>query len=290
MSDSNELRVSKWPFFLGNACMLGLAYFIYLQGKSPMQPWEIGFGALCVVIGATLAVTPYIMEYRALVKYGALNRLIATSALCTATEKIQNLEALVAQISSATDQWQSAQTQADKTTDAAKEISSRMSAELKDFTAFMQKAGEGEKGTLRLEVEKLRRAENEWLNITVFILDHIFALNRAAERSGQQTLINQLAHFQNSCRDAARRVGLVPVLAEPNEPFDPQRHQTAAGEKPADDALVVEVLATGFSFQGRALRPVVVGVNTTKPGSAPETIAPSDQSQLSLEAAQAPPA
>lgn len=104
MSDSNELRVAKWPFFLGNACMLGLAYFIYWQGNFPMQPWEICLGAVCVLLGATLAITPYIMEYRALVKYGALNRLIASSALCTATEKIQNLEALVSQITSATDQ------------------------------------------------------------------------------------------------------------------------------------------------------------------------------------------
>jgi molecular chaperone GrpE (heat shock protein) len=255
-----------------------------------MQPWEIGFGALCVVIGATLAVTPYIMEYRALVKYGALNRLIATSALCTATEKIQNLEALVSQITSATDQWQTAQTQADKTTDAAKEISSRMTEELKDFTAFMQKAGEGEKATLRLETEKLRRAENEWLNVTVFILDHIFALNRAAERSGQQTLINQLCHFQNACRDAARRVGLVPVLAEANEAFDSQRHQTPEGAKPEDGSVVAEVMATGFSFQGRVLRPVVVRVNTERAGNLSEAVATAGQSHLPLETAESPPA
>ena len=289
MSDSNELRVAKWPFFLGNACMLGLAYFIYWQGNFPMQPWEICLGAVCVLLGAALAVTPYIMEYRALVKYGALNRLIASSALCTATEKIQNLEALVSQITSATDQWQTAQSQADKTTDAAKEISNRMTEELKDFTVFMQKAGEGEKATLRLEVEKLRRAENEWLNITVFILDHIFALNRAAERSGQKTLISQLGHFQAACRDAVRRVGLVPVLAELNEPFDSQRHQTPEGDKPAEGSLVVEIMATGFSFQGRALRPVVVRLNTSKAGEVSESTAPAGQNQFSLETATAPP-
>jgi len=277
--------VPKWPFFLGDALMLGLAYYIYWQqDKMPLSLWEIAAGGVCVLLGAGLAITPYILEYRALLKYGALTRLIETSALCAATEKIQNLESLVGQINIASDQWQNAQTHADKTAVTAKEISERMAAELKDFTAFMQKANEGEKSTLRLEVEKLRRAENEWLNILVFILDHIFALNRAAERSGQQNLVTQLGQFQNACRDAARRVGLIPVLAEFNETFDSKRHQTSDGTTPTEGAVVAEVLATGYSFQGRLLRPVVVRCEDLK---SPKKLAPEKpaaaQDQLPLE-------
>ncbi len=283
MSDSNELRVAKWPFFAGNLILLGLACFIYWQApQGPLKPWEITAGAVCILLGTGLAVTPYILEYRALVKYGALNRLIATSALCTATEKIQNLEALVGHITNASEQWQDAKTHADKTADAAREISDRMSAELKDFTSFMQKAGEGEKATLRLEVDKLRRAENEWLGILVFILDHVHALNRAAARSGQQTLIAQLGQFQNACRDAARRVGLIPTLAEPGEPFDPQRHQLTEGETAGEGAVVTEMLATGYSFQGRPLRPIVVSVQKSK--TVADASSAKAQSQLELAA------
>ena len=59
-------------------------------------------------------------------------------------------------------------------------------------------------------MDKLRKMEGDWLKVAVQILDHVFALFRAAERSGQPALIEQLGQFQNACRDAARRIGLVP--------------------------------------------------------------------------------
>jgi hypothetical protein len=48
-------------------------------------------------------------------------------------EKIQNLEKLAAQISSATNEWTNAQTQAEKTSAGAKEIADKMAAEVRDF-------------------------------------------------------------------------------------------------------------------------------------------------------------
>ncbi len=259
-----ELKVPKWPFFLADAFMLGLAYFLfYYQAKLPLTRWEVVACAVCVTLAALLGILPYLLEYRAVIKYGALIKLIETSSLCAATEKIQNLENCVAQIGAATDHLQTAQAQADKTAGLANDITERMAQEVKEFTAFMQKANDGEKATLRLEAEKLRRAEGEWLNVLVFTLDHIFALNKAAERSGQENLIKQLSHFQNSCRDAARRVGLVPLVAAPGDAFDPQRHQLAEGET-ATGAPIGEVVACGYSFQGKPVRPVLVKLETTE--------------------------
>jgi molecular chaperone GrpE (heat shock protein) len=224
--------------------------------------WDIAAAGICVALGASLGVLPFFLEYRALLKR------IEVSALGTAAEKIQNLEILAAQISGATNHWQSAQDQADKTAALAREISERMAAEVRDFTAFMQKINEGEKGTLRLEIEKLRRAENDWLNVLVHMLDHVYALHSAAERAGQTNLIGQLGHFQNACRDAARRVGLVPFAASHHEPFDAQRHQWADGKSPPAGAVVAEMLATGYTFQGKPLRPALVRLrNDAPPGS-----------------------
>ena len=224
MQDAQELKalkVPKWPFFLADALMLGLGYYVYWQGKQPLPLDQIITLIICVALGALLGILPYLLEYRAVIKYGALIKLIETSTLCSATEKIQDLEGFVAQITSANDNLQTAQAQADKTAGLARDITDRMATEVRDFTAFMQKANDGEKATLRLEVEKLRRTENEWLNIVVYMLDHVFALNRAAAHSGQEKLIAQLGQFQNACRDAARRVGLVPLLAtqSANEPI-----------------------------------------------------------------------
>ena len=286
--DLQELKVPKWPFFLGDAIMLGLAYYIYWQaGKLPLDRWELTALGVCAGLGVLLGVLPYLLEYRALLKYGALVKLIESSSLCAASEKIAGLESCVAQLTSATDFLQTAQTRADKTAGLAKEITDRMSAEAREFTAFLQKTNDNEKSTLRLEAEKLRRAEGEWLGVLVHILDHIFALARAAERSGQQNLIAQLHQFQNACRESARRVGLSAVLATPGDAFDAERHQSPDAEA-ANGAIIGEVLATGYTFQGKPIRPVVVriqketeSVASAQPGQKALELKP-PQSELSL--------
>jgi molecular chaperone GrpE (heat shock protein) len=172
----------------------------------------------------------------------------------------------------------------------AKAISDRMAMELKAFTEFMQRASEGERATLRLEVEKLRRSESDWLQASVRMLDHVHALHQGAVRSGQPKLLEQLTAFQNACRDAARRVGLTPFAADRAEPFNAQRHQLLDGQSaPENGATIAETVATGYTFQGRLLRPALVRlaengpVQTSEepPGSAAEQ----QQSQLPFVAA-----
>lgn len=294
MQDAQELqalKVPKWPFFFADALMLGLAYYVNWQGKLPLPLDQIITVAICVALGALLGILPYLLEYRAVIKYGGLIKLLESSTLCSATEKIQDLKGFVAQITSANDNLQTAQAQADKTASLARDITDRMAAEVRDFTTFMQKANDGEKATLRLEVEKLRRAENDWLNIVVYMLDHVFALNRAAAHSGQEKLIAQLSHFQSACRDAARRVGLVPLLAAPGDAFDSQRHQLVEGNPPTSAGIVAEMVALGFTFQGKLIRPVVVrvegGIVDAKPDATVPVAAAEDQSQLSLGATPA---
>ena len=170
----------------------------------------------------------------------------------------------------------------------AREITERMAAEVRDFTGFMQKINEGEKSTLRLEAEKLRRAETDWLQVLVHVLDHVHALHTGAARSGQPRLVEQLTHFQNACRDAARRVGLLAFAASPGEKFDTQRHQSANGDKtPPAGAVIAEALAPGYTLQGRLVRPALVrvtgdGSSETAPTQSPAASA--EQNQLPLEA------
>ena len=260
-------RLSKWPFLLGDVLLLGLASLVYAQSKPPMSAWELCTCTLCVAVGAGCAVWPFVLEYR------VLTRLMVAEQLTSAAAEIQKLEQFAGQISNATGLWQTVQESADKTANSAKEIADRMTTELQRFNEFLRSASEGEKAALRLEVEKLRRAEADWLQVLVRMLDHTYALHRAALRSGQPTLIEQLGQFQNACRDAARRVGLAPFVAAPAEPFDPQRHQPANEEvKPAADAAVDETLATGYTYQGRIFRPALVSLrngssSVSTPGS-----------------------
>lgn len=285
MQDSIAPRLAKWPFFTGNAVLLVLAWFTVHQSRRPMGSVEVFVCLACVTLGAFFSIWPYILEYRSAAK------LVQTGALTSVTSGIQNLEQVATRIDGATAQWTTVQESADKTARKANEIAQKMADEVKAFNEFLAQANDGEKATLRLEVDKLRRVETEWLQVLVRILDHVHAINRAAAQSGQSNVIEQLSRFQNACHDSARRVGLVPFTAAAEEKFDAQRHQVIHGQsKPADGALVDETVASGYTFQGRLLRPAMVRIRTEDSSgndagfteTSTETATASPQNQLPL--------
>jgi molecular chaperone GrpE (heat shock protein) len=285
MNDLNAPKLSKWPFFLGDALLLGVACFICYQSKFVLGHWELCFVVLCVVGGALLCIAPFLFEYDALVK------LTEAGGLTTVVSQLKNLEGIAGQISGATGRWHDAQDAADKTANAAREIGERMTSEVRAFTEFMQRANDSERANLRLEVEKLRRAEADWLQVLVRMLDHVFALHQGALRSGQPALIEQVGNFQNACRDAARRVGLTPFAAKEAEPFDAQRHHLVEeGTTPPPDAVVANTVAAGYTLQGRLIRPALVRLRETPAvAAAPlSETANEQQSALPLEAGSQP--
>ncbi len=258
MLDRTPPPVPKWPFFLGDAVLLGTAVFIYGSSRLPLGHWELAACVACVVLGALTGLLPFLLDYHALVQA------LRAGALGSVTGKIQQLEQLAAQIARATREWENVQLQAEKIAGEARAITERITAEARDFTQCMERMNDTEKATLRLEAEKLRRAETEWLQVLVNILDHVHALVAAAARANQPRLLEQLTRFQHACHDAARRVGVVPFVPQVGERFDPQRHQPAEGDAPSPDgALVAEALAAGFTWQGRLVRPALVRLNAS---------------------------
>jgi molecular chaperone GrpE (heat shock protein) len=251
MSDANW-KVPKWPFLAGDALLLAFAYFIVSKSPHPISNWEIVACFAAATVGTLVGILPFFLDYR------AMGKVIEAGALGSVSEKIQNLDKLAGQISSATNEWTNAQNQAEKTSAAANAIADKMTEEVQQFSEFMQKLNDHEKSALRLETEKLHRAEGEWLRVLIAILDHIFALHTAAARSGQPKLENQITYFQNACRDIVRRVGLAWFMVAPGEPFDPERHQATEQMKATADDVVAEAMAAGYTFQGRLLRPALV--------------------------------
>ena len=247
--------------------LLAFAYFVVWKSQHPIGQSEV---LLCIVVAAfaaAIGAVPFILDYRVVL------RLMEINALGSVAEQIQNLEALSSKIHAATNEWTTAQAQAEKTSAASREIADRMTSEVREFAGFMQKMNDSEKATLRLEVEKLHRGEGEWLQVLVRIFDHIFALHAAAVRSGDAKFSNPIGDFQNACRGTVRRIGLTPFVAEPDEPFDPEKHQVAGSKtKPPADAIVVETVAAGYTFQGRFLRHALVRIGEPKK-SAPIPVA-----------------
>jgi molecular chaperone GrpE (heat shock protein) len=136
--------------------------------------------------------------------------------------------------------------------------------------------------------------EGDWIKVAVAMLDHVFAITRAAERSGQANVIAQTQQLQIACRDVARRIGLAPYIPAIAEPFDGRAHQIPDSEyTPPAGAKVGAVLATGFTYQGQLLRRAVVmlegedpretatGASTKAPEPEPDE-KPSAQDELPL--------
>jgi molecular chaperone GrpE (heat shock protein) len=252
-----DWKIPKWPFFLADALLLGFAYFFILHAPRAVHYWEIA--AACVVIGGILSLIPFYLDYR------AMGKALEINALGAVAEKIQKLDTVSAQINAVTNRWEiiqeTLQAEAGKTTAAAGKMADQMAAEARQFSELMAKMNDSEKNALRLEAEKLRRSETEWLQVVVRILDHVFALHTAAVRTGDPKFTDPITNFQNACRESARRAGLVQFIAEPDEKFNAERHQVAGGrEKPAQDAVVAETIGTGYTFQGKLLRPAIVRV------------------------------
>jgi molecular chaperone GrpE (heat shock protein) len=264
MNDVRDWKIPKWPFLLGNGLLLAFAYLIVWKSPHPISQWEIMACFATATLGAVLGVFPFVLDYR------AMGKAIQANALGAVSEKIQDLEKLAAQISAATDQWDVIQGQAEKTAAGARQITEKMGTEVREFSEFMQKINDSEKAALRLEVEKLHRGEAEWLQMLVHVFDHIFALHAAAANSGQPKLAGQITQFQNACRGTVRRIGLTPFAAEPGEPFDAARHQVAESkEKPPAGAVVAETIGSGYTFQGRLLRPAIVRLRQPELSAAP---------------------
>ena len=285
-----EWKCTKWPWLLADAVLLGVAAIVIYQAKHPISHPEIYVATGSVALGALLACVPYFLDYR------ALGKMIEVQAVGDVSEKIQDLKNVAAQVSTATDQWARVQEttkgHAEKTAAAAGEIAERMATEVREFNQFQAKMNDAERGALRLETEKLRRAEGEWLQVVARILDHTFALHTAAARSGQPELAEQISSFQNACRDSARRVGLAQFEPVAGESFDAERQRAHGVENPAVESVIAETLAPGITFQGRLIRPALVKLQVANaPVAVAEKVEPEKteaesaaSSQLSLEA------
>ena len=257
MSQTPAPRLNKLPFLCGDLLLLASAAWVALYGAS-LGPWQYAAVVAAVALGAWLAVWPFVLEFR------AATALAESAALSSVTDKITGLDEVSTSLAQATAEWTRLQQSGNQTLAVAEQLAERMTTEARNFGETLGRLNETEKNHLRLEVEKLHRAEGDWLGVTVRMLDHVHALHQAGVRSGQRNVIEQLTHFQHACRDTARRIGLMPLLPEAGVPFDPKAHQLLDGAQPPEAAIVGDILAPGYTFQGQLIRLPAVALQQSK--------------------------
>jgi molecular chaperone GrpE (heat shock protein) len=271
-------KLNKLPFFIGDALLLALAAWLMFR-NAPLTPLTSALVVAAVAIAAWIGVTPFIIEFNARTK------LADSDKLRDATAQLTNLENIARQISSAGAEWQAVHQSTTTTVTAAEQIAEKMIGEARNFGEVLTKMNESEKNHLRLEVDKLRRAEGDWLGVVVRMLDHVHALHTAGVRSGQKNIIEQLSAFQNACRETTRRLGIIPILPPAGAKFDAKFHQLLEGETAPEGSAIADVIAPGYTFQGQILRLPVVAVKSGAPGKKDEP-----EAQLSLEDQMGTPA
>lgn len=257
MASESEGRLGRWPTvipFLISAVVLDvIGWYIMKTSPHPISNLTGGLVAICVVSGGILSVLPFMFDAKASLRMDELD------SLAISTRQIKDVQKVVDTISTATAQWMTVQEHSERSVDAAQKISDDMTAEARRFSEFMAQSNDREKGTLKLENEKLKRGEADWLQVLVMMLDHVFALHQAALRSGKDNVAEQLTSFQAACLDAARRVGLSQFAAQSGEAFDAERHQWVQGDsEPPADGKVAMTVAAGYTMQGQQIRRAVV--------------------------------
>lgn len=273
MSDAKMPRLNKLPFWFADGVLIVTAGVLVAVGNRPLGIWEMLAVTVCGGLGAWLAVLPFLKQYEVETRLTETDRLAETAA------RLDQLDVVADRIATATSQWQSVQDRAGQTAELARGIVDRLAKEAESFAGAVQRTAEGERQTLKLEVEKLRRTEGDWLQAVGRVMDHVFALHVAAVRSGQRGLAEQIDRFHAACREALKRVGFLPIVAAPEEPFDPRKHQLPEGGEVAPGAIIDETVAPGFVFQGRLLRPIIVRLAPSSSETAPTPLEPSEPSE-----------
>lgn len=247
-------KLPLWPFLVADALLLAAAAAIFSRAHRPWMWWEPALMAGCVAAAAGALILPFL---RNAVRDQAASQaqLLSQTAL-----EMRKAEQLAAEIAGAARQWSQYQEQTTHSAAAAAAVAESIASGSAALAESLRKGADAEKNHLRLEIDKLKRGESEWLHVVVHMLDHVYALYQAARHSEHQSVAEQIGHFQNSCREAARRVGLAPALATPGEAFDPKFHQLPKDAAPPENPVIAETLATGYTYQGQLLRRALVAL------------------------------
>ena len=60
-----ELTLPKWPFIIGDLCLIGIALAIAILGDWQLSNWQVVACVLSVALGAVLFVVPFVVEFQA---------------------------------------------------------------------------------------------------------------------------------------------------------------------------------------------------------------------------------
>jgi molecular chaperone GrpE (heat shock protein) len=260
MSEQEAPRAAKWPFLLGDLSLIAAAGGVAWLAHSGRIPWSLPVAGIitgAVAIGAWILVTPFLRDQEAEL------RLTEHEGLADTLQQIQQLERVAVSIASGASNLAAGQQSLQRAEAAAGALVQQLGTERKSFAEALQRTQDQEKQTLKLELDKLRRGEEETLRVVCHLLDHNYAIYQASQRSSQPGVAQQLSQYRAACLDAVRRLGIVAHEATTGEMFNADFHQTLDGSVPSPESRISGTLACGYTVRGSMVRPIIVSVEGT---------------------------
>lgn len=260
MSVDSIPQIKRWPFVVGDVLLLGTAAGLAIMAHLGQLPWSTGVAfviTLAVVAGAWLLVWPFLKDHEMAAQAHLQEDWADT------LQQVRHVQAVAAQVTSAITHVTTAQDTTRKCISQAEQLAERLQAEHQVFVQALHQSNDKEKRSMQLEIDKMRRSEEESLEVIVHLLDHTFALLQAGRRTGQTGLVEQLTQFRGACLDATRRLGLVAHEAAPGDKFDPQIHRVADASEDVEGGVIVGTIACGYTYRGSGIRPIIVRLESS---------------------------
>lgn len=249
---------------MGDLLLLGASGWVAWGLHEGRLPWGTATAALVVggvAAGAWVLATPFLRDH------DAATRRSEQEILADTLQQVRQVETAASGISTSAGHIQSAQQALERARAASEQVVARLDEQRQSLAELQSRTLDHERQTMRIELEKLRRGEEESVRVLCHLLDHNYAVFQAGQRSGQPTLAQQLAQYRAACLDAVRRLGLAAHEARPGEAFDPSRHEPAEGHQAGPGAVVAGTVACGYTFRGMGIRPIIVAIDAVGGGT-----------------------
>lgn len=252
--------LSPWPFLLIDGTLLVAAAALLNTAERPLPFSMGGLIAALVVVGGAIALFPFWRAYRNELKFAELEAVEET------VRRIEDLTKVADRVERAETSWMQAKDSSETIAKNLNETTSLLYEESKAIREFAHQQNDQQKANLRLEVQKLKQWETEWVQAGTIALDHTAALHAAILQLDDAQATRKLNKFQNSIHEIMRRVGLVGFAPRAGAPFDPDANRVHnQSAPPPEGSRIRDVVAMGIRYQGRLVRPAIVNVAPPSP-------------------------
>lgn len=219
--------VARWPFYLGDIVLLGLACLAILYGGVPLPTPNIVIAVVCALAGIGLLVAPYLLEFDTKLK------IAQEAAKSAADSQAKRLGHAAEQLSNVISRSQSTEEQAGQALGSLEDLSEKLAAQIEELTQVLARDGSPSADDPIGEISSLLQARDQQIK------------GLATKLSGVEKALIELADRESPApakpADSQAPPVAVSVPEAPKEKFDPpvpEKKETKRSPEPANAAVM----------------------------------------------------